>query len=107
VRIDRFLHCIRLVKSRTLARSVIEAGHVRIDGKRIERPSEPVRAGSVIALPLHGRTRVLRILALPGRRGPAAEARACYEELSGASSVSPATLRLSAATPAVGRRMRR
>ena len=54
MRIDRFLHCIRLVKSRTLAQGVIETGHVRIDGKRVEKPSEEVRAGSVIALPLRG-----------------------------------------------------
>jgi ribosome-associated heat shock protein Hsp15 len=81
VRIDRFLHCIRLVKSRTLAQSVIEGGHVRIDGKRIEKSSEEVRAGSVVALPLHDRVRVLRVLSLPRRRGPPGEARACYEEL--------------------------
>jgi ribosome-associated heat shock protein Hsp15 len=81
VRIDRFLFFIRLVKSRTLAQGIVEEGHVRIDGKRIEKCSEEVRAGSVIALPLHDRVRVLRVLNLPTRRGPAAEARACYEEL--------------------------
>jgi ribosome-associated heat shock protein Hsp15 len=81
VRIDRFLHCIRLVKSRTLAQSVIEAGHVRVDGKRIEKPSEDVRVGSIVALPLHDRVRILKVLELPRRRGPRVEARACYEEL--------------------------
>jgi len=81
VRVDRYLHCIRLVRSRTLAQGVIDAGHVRIDGKRVEKPSEDVRIGSVIALPLHGHVRVLRVLDLPDRRGPASEARACYEEL--------------------------
>ena len=81
MRIDRFLHCIRLVKSRTLAQSVIASGHLRIDGKRAEKPSEEVRVGSVIALPLRDQVRILRVLSLPSRRGPAAEARACYEEL--------------------------
>ena len=81
MRVDRYLHCIRLVRSRTLAQGVIDAGHVRIDGKRVEKPSEHVRIGSVIALPLHGHVRVLRVLDLPDRRGPASEARACYEEL--------------------------
>jgi ribosome-associated heat shock protein Hsp15 len=81
VRIDRFLFFIRLVKSRTLAQHVIEAGYVRIDGKRVEKPSEEVRAGSIVALPLHGTVRILKVLELPWRRGPAAEARACYEEL--------------------------
>jgi ribosome-associated heat shock protein Hsp15 len=90
VRIDRFLHCIRLVKSRTLAQAVVESGHVRLDGKRVIKPSEEVRAGSVVALPLHGNVRVLRIIELPSRRGPPAEARACYEEL-GIDEPKPAT----------------
>ena len=81
MRIDRFLYFIRLVKSRTLAQSVIEAGHARIDGKRVEKSSEDVRVGNVIALPIHGRVRVVEVLDLPTRRGPAAEARACYREL--------------------------
>ena len=81
MRIDRYLHCIRLVKSRTLAQGLIDTGHVRIDGNRVEKSSEEVRIGSVIALPLHDKVRVLRVLSLPERRGPAPEARACYEEL--------------------------
>ena len=36
MRIDRYLHCIRLTKSRTLAQSLVETGYVRIDGKRVE-----------------------------------------------------------------------
>jgi ribosome-associated heat shock protein Hsp15 len=81
VRVDRFLFFIRLLKSRTLAQALIEEGHVRIDGKRVEKPSEDVRIGSVIAMPLHGQVRILRVLSLPERRGPAPEARSCYEEL--------------------------
>jgi len=81
VRIDRYLFFIRLMKSRTLAQGLIDEGHVRIDGKRVEKPSEEVRVGSVIALPLHGKVRILRVLALPDRRGPATEARSCYEEV--------------------------
>ena len=81
MRIDRYLHCIRLVKSRTLAQAVVAAGHIRIDGKRVEKPSEEVRIGSIVALPLNERVRVLKVLALPDRRGPPAAARLCYEEL--------------------------
>lgn len=81
MRIDRFLFFIRQVKSRTLAQALVEAGHIRVDGKRITKPSEEVRAGSIVALPLHGKTRVLEVLSLPDRRGPAAEARACYREV--------------------------
>ena len=81
MRLDRYLFFIRLVKSRTLAQGLIEAGHVRIDGKRVAKTSEEVRVGSVVALPLHGCVRVLRVVELPVRRGPASEARSCYEDL--------------------------
>ena len=90
MRIDRFLFFIRLVKSRTLAQAIIDQGYVRIDGRRVEKSSEEVRVGSVVALPLHDRVRVLRVVSVPARRGPAAEARACYEEL-GIDEPEPAT----------------
>jgi ribosome-associated heat shock protein Hsp15 len=78
-----------LIKSRTLAQAVIETGHVRIDGKRVEKPSGEVRVGAIIALPLNERVRILRVLSLPNRRGPPAAARLCYDEL-GIDAVSPA-----------------
>ena len=81
MRIDRYLFFIRLVKSRTLAQAIIDDGHVRIDGRRVEKSSEEVRAGNIVALPLRDQVLILRVLALPARRGPATEARACYEEL--------------------------
>ncbi len=81
MRIDRFFVCVRLVKSRAIAKKVIESGHVRIDGRRVGKASEDVKVGSTIGLALYDEIRVLRILRLPKRRGPPAEAQACYEEL--------------------------
>jgi ribosome-associated heat shock protein Hsp15 len=81
MRIDRYLHCIRLVKSRTLAQALIDTGHVRLDGRHVAKPSEAVRPGQIVALPLHGRIRIIEILALPARRGPAAEALRHYREI--------------------------
>ena len=75
------------MNSRTLAQAIIEEGRTRVDGKRVVKPSEPVRVGSVIALPLHDRVRVLRVLALPDQRRPAREARCAYEELVGTAQV--------------------
>ena len=79
MRIDRYLFFIRLAKSRTLAQSIIETGHVRIDGRRVAKPSEEVKAGQVVALPVRDQVRIIRVLELPARRGPAAEARSTYE----------------------------
>ena len=90
MRIDHFLFFIRLIKSRTQAQGVIDEGYVRIDGKRVEKPSEEVRVGSIIALSLRDQVRILKVLDLPQRRGPASEARACYEEL-GIDEPKPAT----------------
>ena len=81
MRLDRYLFYIRLVKSRTLAQGLIGAGHVRVDGKRVAKTAEEVRVGSVVAVPLRGRVRVLRVTSLPSRRGPPAEARQAYEEI--------------------------
>jgi ribosome-associated heat shock protein Hsp15 len=81
VRLDLYLHRIRLVKSRTLAQSLIETGYVRVDGKRVEKTSVQIDVGNTIALPLQGKVRVLKVLSLPERRGPAREAQLCYEEL--------------------------
>ena len=81
MRIDKFLFCIRLIKSRTQAQALIDEGRTRIDGRRVDKTSETVRPGSIISLPLRGQVRVIRVLLLPTRRGPAPEARACYEEI--------------------------
>ena len=81
MRIDRYLHCIRLAKSRSVAQALVHGGHIRIDGKRVLKCAEDVRPGQVIALPLRGAIRVLRVTALPLRRGPAVEAQGCYEDV--------------------------
>lgn len=82
MRIDRFLWFARITRTRAAAQALAETRLVRIDGRRIERAHVPVRVGSVIAFPIAGRVRVLRVVALPARRGPAVEAAACYDELS-------------------------
>ena len=82
LRFDKFLWFARLAKRRSFAQEVAEAGHVRIDGRVIDRAHAPVRVGNVLSFPLHGRVRIIRVEALPERRGPASEARVCYADLS-------------------------
>jgi ribosome-associated heat shock protein Hsp15 len=82
MRIDKFLWFARFAKTRGLAQSLIEHGRMRIDGRVIERSSCPVRPGAVLSFALHGKVRVIRIEALPARRGPPAEAAACFTDLS-------------------------
>ena len=81
MRLDRYLFFVRLLKSRTQAQVLIDTGRVRIDGRPIAKCSVEVKAGTTLTLPLHGHVRVLRVTALPSRRGPPPEARLHYEEI--------------------------
>lgn len=82
VRLDLFLWFARLAKTRGLAQAIAEAGHMRIDGRVVDRAHAVVRVGNVLSFPLHGRVRIIRVTALPARRGAAGEALLCYEDLS-------------------------
>lgn len=84
MRIDLLLYRLRLAKSRSVAQAIVHGGRMRKGGRHVVKPSEPVAAGDVIAFPLRGRVQVIEILTLPGRRGPASEARSCYREIGAA-----------------------
>lgn len=82
MRLDRFLWFARLVKTRSQAQAIATTGHLRLNGRAIERAAAPVRCGDILTFAtLRGDVRVIRIEALPARRGPPAEAAACYQDL--------------------------
>ena len=81
LRLDKFLWFARIVKTRALAQAFAEEGRLRISGRVIDRAHCPVRVGDVLSFAIHGKVRVLRVEALPTRRGPPAEARALYTEI--------------------------
>lgn len=81
LRIDRLLWQLRLVRSRTAGTRLANAGHARINGRRVANAHQSVKAGDVLTLPTPHGPRAIRVLAIPARRGPAAEARACYEAI--------------------------
>lgn len=81
LRLDKFLWFARIVKTRALAQALAEQGRIRIGGRLIDRAHAPVRVGDVLSFALRGTVRVLRVEALPARRGPPAEARALYSEV--------------------------
>ena len=80
-RVDKWLWFTRQVKSRTLAAGLVEDGKVRLNRERMSKPSHAVRPGDVITLTVHREVRILKVLAAGTRRGPAAEARQLYEDL--------------------------
>ena len=81
LRLDKFLWFARIVKTRALAQALAEDGRLRLNGRAVDKAHAPVRVGDVLTFARHGAVRVLRIEALPARRGPPAEARALYCEL--------------------------
>ncbi|WP_198378108.1 RNA-binding S4 domain-containing protein [Neoroseomonas rubea] len=86
-RLDAWLWCARLRKTRADCARMIEAGAVRINRQPTEKPHARVRPGDVLTIALGsgeaGRIAVWRVLALAARRGPPSEARALYELLDG------------------------
>jgi len=60
----------------------VSQGRVRINRQPTDKPHARLRPGDVITLPLRGGVRVVRVLALPERRGRASDARLLYEEIS-------------------------
>lgn len=78
LRIDKLLWYLRLAASRSMGRTLAEQGHIRLNGRRVERAHAPVRAGDRLTLAVHGRICVIELVHLPQRRGPAPEAQACY-----------------------------
>ena len=81
MRIDRLLHALRFAKSRTLAQRWIAESHIRRNGERVIRQDLDVAVGDVLTLPLRSKVLVIELIALPARRGPPSEARACYRPL--------------------------
>ncbi len=81
MRLDRFLWFARLAKTRSAAQAIAAEGRMRIDGRSVDRAHAAVRVGNVLTFICNGRVKVVRVAALPPRRGPAPEARLCYDEI--------------------------
>ena len=96
-RIDKWLWHARVVRTRSQAAGLAAAGHVRINGQRIDAPSRAVRPGDVVTVALDRVVRVLKVVGFAERRGSADAARALCEALdptpAPARSLPPAGLR--------------
>ena len=80
-RLDKWLWHARVVRARTSAAALIEAGHVRINGAREKSPGHAVKLGDVLTIGLDNSVRVLKVAGFSERRGDAAAARVLYEDL--------------------------
>ncbi len=81
LRLDKWLWAARFFKTRDLAADVINSGHLRLNGQRCRKPGHAVAVGDVLTFSQARAVRVIRVLALDGVRGPAAQAQRLYHDL--------------------------
>ena len=79
LRIDRWLFQCRFFKTRSKATAAVTGGHVKLNGVR-PAPGIRVNVGDRIEFIRDRLPYSLEVTSIPTRRGPAAEARACYTE---------------------------
>jgi ribosome-associated heat shock protein Hsp15 len=80
-RLDKWLWHARILKTRSLATTLVEQGKFRINREKVLKPSHPVKNGDVITAAIFGRVRVLQIAGFSPRRVPASEALGLYVDL--------------------------
>ncbi|GJE60894.1 RNA-binding S4 domain-containing protein [Methylobacterium trifolii] len=81
-RLDKWLWFARFARTRSLAARLVEGGHVRVNGARTDNPAKGVAMGDVLTVAAEHGTAVVRVADLGERRGPAAQARRLYADLS-------------------------
>lgn len=80
-RLDKWLWCARFLKARSDCTRLAAEGLIRINRQPTDKAHARVRVGDVLTFPLRDQVRVVRVLSLAERRGPATEARTLYDEV--------------------------
>jgi ribosome-associated heat shock protein Hsp15 len=82
LRADKWLFHARFFKSRTLAAKMIATRKLRVNGALTAKAHYAVCRDDVLTFPKGPHIKIVKIVALGSRRGPAPEAQALYEDLS-------------------------
>ena len=81
LRLDKWLWHARFFKTRSLSAKQVSGGHVRVNGQKAHKPAHGVTLEDVLTFPQGNEIRVVKIVALGTRRGPAPEAQALYMDM--------------------------
>lgn len=81
LRVDKYLWFARFFKTRSLATKRANGGRIRINGNKIKKSSDTVRIGDILTFAQGNEIRVIRVLNLGTRRGPAQEAQSLYKDI--------------------------
>lgn len=80
-RLDKWLWYARFFKSRSLATRFCASGKLRLNEQVVRKAHRGLRVGDVLTFPRGPHIRVVRVVGLGTRRGPAPEAQALYDDL--------------------------
>jgi ribosome-associated heat shock protein Hsp15 len=80
-RLDKWLWCARVVKTRTQAAALVSGGKIRVNRIKTDKPAHAVKVGDVITASVGARVRVLAVKAIGDRRGSADIARLLFDDL--------------------------
>jgi ribosome-associated heat shock protein Hsp15 len=82
MRIDKWLWQARFFKTRGLSAKLVTGGHCRVNSEKISKAAYAVGPDDVLTFPQGNRIRVIRVIGIGTRRGPATEAQTLYEDMS-------------------------
>ena len=81
IRLDKWLFFAHFFKTRSLSSKQIEAGHIRVNAAKVLKPATSISVGQVLTVVQSRSVRVVEVLDLGHRRGPAGEAQLLYRDL--------------------------
>ncbi len=81
IRIDKWLWWARFFKTRSLSTKIISKGLVRVNSRRIFKPSVEIKVDDVLTFTSGKSVRVIKVLSLGERRVNYEEARKMYENV--------------------------
>lgn len=82
LRLDKWLWFARFFKARSLATKYVQSGKLRVNTVTVAKPHYSVKIGDVLTFPMRAGVKVVKVVDLGARRGPAPEAQGLYEDLS-------------------------
>ena len=80
-RLDKWLWYARFFKSRSLATKFCARGRLRVNEQVVRKAHQGLHVGDVLTFPKGRDIRVVRVVGLGHRRGPAKEAQTLYDDL--------------------------
>lgn len=80
-RLDKWIWFARFARTRSAAQELVEAGRVRVSGRRVTSPGHALKLGDVLTVAAPHQTAVVKVIGLGERRGDADSVADLYETI--------------------------